>query len=198
MFNKMDNVNNLLERYRNLVLEANKRLNLVSPKDVDNALNRLISESLLPLSLPDLNLEPPLLDIGSGAGIPAIPLKIARPDWNFTLVESNRRKCSFLRLAATTLNLDKVDIINMRLETLINNALYHHRWGTVTCRGVGKFDEILDAARLLLKPGGRLVLWKGSSFNPSQYHSALSNWDNCKIWDFEGGVKLVVFTACVS
>jgi len=150
----------LLERYRQLLLDANKSKNLVSRRDVNNLTGRLISESLQPLSLGEDVLVSPLLDIGSGGGLPGIPLKIAKPELNITLLDSNRKKTLFLRRVINELALSDTQAIWQRAENFVFKIENTGRFNTVVSRGVGLIDSLLDWSANLLKSPGHLIVWR--------------------------------------
>ncbi len=101
------------------LLEArNQRLNLVSRKLSSADLGRHAVSSLAPLALVGADEAMRLLDVGSGGGLPAVPLLLARPRWTGVLVEATTRKCSFLREAARDLVPGRVRVVNARYEEL--------------------------------------------------------------------------------
>jgi 16S rRNA (guanine527-N7)-methyltransferase len=97
--------------------------------------------------------HPLLLDIGSGAGFPGLPIKIWSPDTSVTLIESNNKKVTFLREAIRALGLSDIQVAPRRAEDL-PGALA----ATVTLRAVEHFNQILPTAIRLLAPSGRLAL----------------------------------------
>jgi 16S rRNA (guanine527-N7)-methyltransferase len=107
------------------------------------------------------DLFPRVLDIGSGAGFPALPMKIWDPAIRLTLVESNHKKATFLREVARALTFTNVDVISERAETLIEGR--ERRADVVTLRAVERFDTVLPVAASLVTPGGVLALLIGSS-----------------------------------
>ena len=109
--------------------------------------------------------QPRVLDIGSGAGFPALPLKIWAPQIDLTLIESNHKKAAFLREVARTLTLTNVNVIAARAETLATPAGPHA--GVVTFRAVERFESILPVATRLLAPQGRLALLIGARQLPT-------------------------------
>ena len=98
-----------------------------------------------------------VLDIGSGAGFPGLPLKIWAPGISLTMIESNHKKAAFLREAVRALTLTDVNVTTARAETLLDTH------DIVTLRAVERFDTILPTAASLLAPAGRLALLIGSS-----------------------------------
>jgi len=117
----------------------------------------LILESLL--LLPVLPQDPsPLLDIGSGAGVPGLILKIARPEWRITLLEANRRRANFLRHLIRTLGLSGVSLVQGRAELLAGEPGLRARFQAVTLRAVARLDRAVALARPFVAPAGRIVI----------------------------------------
>jgi len=97
-----------------IIKEVNKRINLISKKNTDKVIKNLLYESLLFLRVLKGN---KIVDIGSGAGFPGIPLAIAKQEWNFILIERNKKKAEFLRKVKRELELNNVRIFD---DDLIN------------------------------------------------------------------------------
>jgi 16S rRNA (guanine527-N7)-methyltransferase len=101
------------------------------------------------------------LDLGSGGGLPGIPLAIALPARRAVLVDSTRKKARFLATAVRALALDaRVDVAAERVEDLAADPGQRARWPAVTARAVGPLAELVELAFPLLAPGGLLLAWK--------------------------------------
>ena len=144
--------------YLELLLKWNARLNLTAIRTEDEILRRHFVECIfcaraLPPGIPTL------LDFGSGAGFPGIPIALCRPDIAVTLAESQAKKAAFLQEAVRELNL-KTTVYSGRAEAL--TTVFH----AVAMRAVDKMDEAVLLALERLAPGGTLALMvgKGSSF----------------------------------
>src|SRR5262249_3561496 len=119
----------------------------------------LVVESLMLLTaLPDP--ATPLLDIGSGPGVPGLILKLARPEWDVVLVEATRRRADFLRPVVRRLGLEGVRVHGERAEALTSGELAG-RFRTVTMRAVAAPSEAALLAQPFLAPGGALVVSLG-------------------------------------
>jgi 16S rRNA (guanine(527)-N(7))-methyltransferase RsmG len=103
-----------------------------------------------------------LIDIGSGAGFPGLPIKIFTPEIRLTLVESNHKKATFLREVARALTLTNVNVLSARAEDLLKSGSAPQA-DVVTLRAVERFEEAIITAAALVAPGGRLALLIGSS-----------------------------------
>jgi 16S rRNA (guanine527-N7)-methyltransferase len=112
--------------------------------------------------LSDRSVRPTVLDIGSGAGFPGLPLKLWAPAISLTLVESNHKKAAFLREVVRTLIFTSVNVIADRAETLADTPA-----DVVTLRAVERIDAMLPIAARLVSPSGRLALLIGSSQLPA-------------------------------
>jgi 16S rRNA (guanine527-N7)-methyltransferase len=102
-----------------------------------------------------------VLDAGAGGGFPGIPLKILRPDLSLTLVDSVRKKISFLKQAIRTLELTDVDAVHGRLESIVRLPDYRGMFDMVICRAFASLDDFASLNRGFLAPGGSLVALKG-------------------------------------
>ena len=122
------------------------------------ARERMVSEHLLD-SLAVARHIPPgaLLDLGSGAGLPGIPLRVVRPDLRVTVLESNHKKCAFLKQATIELALSEVEVICQRAETFRPPSGFD----SVISRAVADLATLASLSLPLLAPGGRLFAMKG-------------------------------------
>ncbi len=189
----MENVNNLLISFRERVVNISKKMNLVSRKDVENLAKNLTEESLLPLEWNVCNLRSRVIDIGTGAGFPGIPLKLVRPDLEIVLVDSNRRKCAFLKTTIREMELYGISVINDRVESLVINEQNRNRFNTLLSRGVKNTSQMLHWADYLLSDGGEVILWKGSGFDSEIRKINLKKWAIPDTLRLPSGLVLVRF-----
>ncbi|MFW6336965.1 MAG: 16S rRNA (guanine(527)-N(7))-methyltransferase RsmG [Phycisphaeraceae bacterium] len=151
-----------LASYLALLLETNQRINLTAIRDADEAWRRLIVDSLTPLpGLDDLEEGGSLIDVGSGGGMPGIPLAIGRPDLRVTLLEATGKKARFLESAVRELGLDNVAVVCERAETAGRDAPHRERYDAAVCRAVGPMNVLLELCLPLVRVGGRLLAMKG-------------------------------------
>lgn len=139
----------------------NRHLNLTSITDETGIIRKHFLGSLdfLRAFTPHRGL--PLLDIGTGAGFPGLPLKVWHPELAVGLVESSQRKSVFLHQLCHALGLRDVHCFTARVETLGTDPALRARYSVIVSRGVGGLRRWLPAALALLQPDGRLVLEKG-------------------------------------
>jgi 16S rRNA (guanine527-N7)-methyltransferase len=149
--------------YLSLLSVWNARMNLTALDDRDDAVDRLILEPIAAARV--LHGGAALLDVGSGGGSPAIPLKVQIPHASLVMVESKIRKGAFLREAVRKLGLADVRVETRRFEELLTDASIHECCDVVTIRAVRIQLATLVATQAFLKPGGRLALFRGPGEN---------------------------------
>jgi len=164
MLNLPPNLAGPLSGYLRLLLHWNRAYNLTAIRDPQHMVSRHVLDSLT--LLPYIH-SPTLADLGSGAGLPGIPLALARPQLQVTLVESNGKKARFLREVARQLALSNVEIAHSRIEALAQPAHYPQ----ITARALASLADIVQAGGHLLAPKGQLLAMKG--VYPSEEISAL-------------------------
>lgn len=153
----------LCQAYVSLVSHWNSIINLVSGGDVDNLLKNLIYQSISPLSEESVPPGSRVLDVGSGAGIPALPLKFARPDLKITLLEPRRKKTLFLQRVIDELDLEDVEVVRGRLEEGNVKPEWQSSFDLVTTRGTGSAPALFQQIKLLIRPGGACWFYKGTA-----------------------------------
>jgi 16S rRNA (guanine527-N7)-methyltransferase len=146
--------------YEALLADWSTRVRLVSTGDRFRLRQMHLLDCLS--ALPHLGPEPcRLLDLGSGAGLPGIVIRIARPDVATVLLESARMKALFLRHVQSELSLEGLAVVHGRAES--KEVLQEHgeRYDWISVRAVGGLQKIWDLSRPLLKPTGRMLAYKG-------------------------------------
>ncbi|MGE0556916.1 MAG: 16S rRNA (guanine(527)-N(7))-methyltransferase RsmG [Burkholderiales bacterium] len=140
--------------YLALVDKWNKTYNLTAVREQDRMLTHHLLDSLA--VLPHVR-GPRVLDVGSGAGLPGIPLALSRPDWQFTLLDSNHKKTTFLRQAVIELKLANVTVECARVE----NFSAPQPFDTVVSRAFSDLPEFLTLSGRLCARDGVLIAMKG-------------------------------------
>jgi 16S rRNA (guanine527-N7)-methyltransferase len=159
--------------YRDDLLHWNQRFNLTAITEPDAVDRRLIGDALrlLPVIddlLPRLTaagLPLRLIDVGTGAGLPGLVIKIARPELDVTLLDATAKKVSFLQYIIDTLNLDRVGAIHGRAEELGHDRRYRGGFGLSTARAVASLPALMELCLPLVSVGGWAVLPKGSDID---------------------------------
>jgi 16S rRNA (guanine527-N7)-methyltransferase len=120
-------------------------------------------DSLWCSSVIDLKEAAPLLDLGSGAGLPGIPLKICFPEASLSLLESQQKRCLFLKEAISRLELEDCEVLNGRAEDLAHERNYREKFGCVTSRALAQMSTLAELALPFVAQDGHLVALKGSA-----------------------------------
>jgi len=149
-----------VERYVALLLDANRRINLTRLTGVRDVARLHLLDALAALPLVD-EIAGPAIDLGSGGGVPAIPLALARPATSWTLVDSVAKKAAALRDIAERLGLGGVTVVAARAETLGHDPAHREGHGLATARACAPLPVLAELALPLVRIGGSLVAWKG-------------------------------------
>lgn len=156
----------VLTQYAALLLEANQRTNLVGAVDLEKLIAHHFLDSLAPFAT--RRFRPPMVDVGSGAGLPGIPVAITFPRAPMTLIEPRRLRADFLESTATALGLDNVEIVRTAAESAGRSTARRERAGTVLMRAIGKSEVALELGLPLLKHDGELWLYRGRDAAPGK------------------------------
>lgn len=141
--------------YLALLKKWNQAYNLTAIRDPDEMVPRQLLDSL---SILPLIQGKRILDVGSGAGLPGIPLAICMPEAAFTLIDSNGKKSRFTQQARMELGLDNLVVENGRVEQLDRS----NRFDTITSRAFAALPKMVELTRNLLSDGGILLAMKGT------------------------------------
>jgi 16S rRNA (guanine527-N7)-methyltransferase len=143
-----------------LLLKWNNVAGLISKADEENLFIRHFCDSLQPLLLFGFKKNATLLDIGSGGGFPAIPIRVFRPDLCMVLVESNKKKATYLKEIKKELGWENITIYNGRVEKM---AKPEKGFDYVVSRGVGSLQAFSDLGKPFLSPEGHLYTFKSKN-----------------------------------
>jgi len=144
------------ERYADLLVTRGVEWGLLGPREAERVWERHVLNSLAVSR--DVPQGACVVDVGSGAGLPGIPLALARPDLRVTLLEPLERRAAFLQAAVDELGLaERVRVVRGRAET------HPELYDVVVCRAVAPLSRLLGWTASLFLPGGRLVALKGAS-----------------------------------
>ncbi len=150
-----------LEIFANFVLEENEKYNLTAIINEEEFVIKHFYDCLVLKKF--FNLDGlSVMDVGSGAGFPGIPLAIVNKNTTFYLVESNKKKCDFLEKVKEKLNLDNVIVLNKRAEELDDK--YRNYFDVVTSRAVAALNILLELSAPFVKKDGKLILYKGVNY----------------------------------
>jgi 16S rRNA (guanine527-N7)-methyltransferase len=150
-------------RYLGHLMEWNKVTNLTSITDPRDIIVKHFVDSLAALVVTDFSQNSLVLDVGSGAGFPGIPLKIVRPDLRLTLIEPVQKKCSFLNSLVGLLRLHHVSTFNGTIQQY-SKASLRHSIDIAVVRAL-KYEEISETIDVVLTSKGRVVLYRTEMIN---------------------------------
>ena len=149
----------LFQIYLDELCAWNRRVNLTGLSHRERMVFELFLDSVVPV--PHLIEKGRLLDAGSGAGFPGIPLKICKPGLSAHLLEANAKKVSFLKQVIRLLNLDETEVIRGRIEKDVDR-LHPDRYHLITARALAPVAQTIAWCAPLLRPGGHLISFIGS------------------------------------
>jgi 16S rRNA (guanine527-N7)-methyltransferase len=153
----------LLDRlvvYYELLSHWNRKINLTSLDEPDAAIDRLLLEPILAVrQFPAQDIG--VMDVGSGGGSPAIPMKLAVPGSSLTMVEVKARKSAFLREAVRVLELERTSVETTRYEELLVRPELHEAFGVLSLRAVRVEVRTLFTLQAFVRPGGLLFMFRG-------------------------------------
>ena len=151
---------NQLHSFLLLIQKWNQTYNLVGASDTETLLTKHILDSLA--VAPFIN-QDPILDVGSGGGLPGIPLAIARPDLSFTLLDANGKKTRFMRQAMIELKLSNVEVVQERLENYVSQPLAN----IVLARAFAPLEQALSQLAEQCAPkNGQVIIMLGTKPEP--------------------------------
>lgn len=151
-----------LARYHRLLCEWNARMNLTGDTDFAVALYRHYLDSLAPLRLEGLFAHGArVIDVGSGAGFPGLPLAIIRPDLQVTLLDALQKRISFLAAVVEELGLTHVRLVHARAEDGARNPEHRERYDLAVARAVAPLPVLCELMLPFVAVGGRMFCYKG-------------------------------------
>lgn len=154
-----DDILTKFDDYYKILIEWNKKFNLTNITDKNDVITKHFADSLYGYSF--LNNTGTVVDIGSGAGFPSIPLAIVNPDINFTLVDSLNKRISFLNEVIKTLNLKNCIAVHSRAEDFAKNN--RNNYDCAIARAVASLPTLLEYLIPLVKKGGKCICYKSQN-----------------------------------
>lgn len=154
---KIDQINH----YYSLLAEWNESINLTRITDPEEVVIKHYLDSLAPAKYMPFQREEKVCDVGAGAGFPGIPLKVLHPELHLTLVESQKKRASFLRAVIQELGLKNTEVLQDRAEELGQNKKYRETYGKVLARAVAPLKVLLELSLPLTASGGIFIAYKG-------------------------------------
>ena len=151
------------EKYMNLLLEWNEKINLTAITQPDEVKLKHFVDSLTVLKY--INDDDKVIDIGTGAGFPGIPLKIMKENTKITLLDSLNKRINFLNIVIETLNLRNIQAIHGRAEEIARNKLYREKYDVAVSRAVANLSTLTEYMLPFVKVGGKCICMKGANVN---------------------------------
>lgn len=149
--------------YMNLLLEWNEKINLTAITQPDEVKLKHFVDSLTVLKY--INDDDKVIDIGTGAGFPGIPLKIMNENTKITLLDSLNKRINFLNIVIETLNLRNIQAIHGRAEEIARNKLYREKYDVAVSRAVANLSILTEYMLPFVKVGGKCICMKGANVN---------------------------------
>jgi 16S rRNA (guanine527-N7)-methyltransferase len=173
-----------LMRYRDLLLEWNKQVNLISrsTSEAEVQFTHFI-HSLSPFFFFSLIGDLRIMDLGSGGGLPGIPLAILRPEFRVVLVDSIAKKTRAMESMVNELALQNVQVVNSRAEDLLRTRSVTEKFDIVLARAIGPLSDLVRCCRPLVRQGGTVGEWKQAGQTTTIRLPALMAWKGGELSD---------------
>ena len=149
-------------KYMKNVLEWNTKINVTAVRDEENFIIKHYIDSLMISKY--VEGKPRVIDIGTGAGFPGVPIKLFNEEMKITLIDSINKKLNVIRESIKGLGLNKIDIIHSRAEDLAVKVEYREMYDIATTRAVSNLSTILEYMMPFIKVGGIAVCMKGPNY----------------------------------
>lgn len=169
-----------LERYAKELVYWNEKVNLISRKDEENVYDRHILHSLCLMKYVDFRPKSWILDIGTGGGLPGIPIRIANDETRMIMVDSIAKKIKMTQMFASHTGLRNIEAINARTEDLAKDKKYNQKFDFIISRAVAKIELLVEWSAPMLKPKGTYAFLKGGDLS-EEISSAKKKFPNLNI-----------------
>ena len=150
-----------LTRYYELLIEWNEKMNLTALTEPEDVALKHFCDSILLLKYAEIPEGSSLIDVGTGAGFPSVPVKIVRPDIKLCLLDSLNKRLTFLTEVVNELNLTDVKIVHSRAEDGAKKAELREKFDFATSRAVAQLNVLSEYCLPYVKVGGAFIAMKG-------------------------------------
>lgn len=151
---------NAFETYYDMLIDRNKVMNLTAITEFDEVMDKHFLDSVYLFRSIELKADYKLIDIGTGAGFPGIPLKIVFPELKITLLDSLNKRVGFLNDVIAELNLNDIEAIHGRAEDIARDKLYRASYDIAVSRAVANLSTLSEYCLPFVKIGGKFVSYK--------------------------------------
>lgn len=149
--------------YSALLLDANTRMNLTAVTEPADFARRHLLDSLCPPALRSIPEGASVIDVGTGAGLPGVPLAIARPDLRVTLVDARRKKAEFVEKAIAALRITNAAALWGRAEDLARDPRHREAYDVALARALAALPVLSEYLLPFVRTGGAMLAWKGAA-----------------------------------
>lgn len=150
-------------QYMNLLIEWNEKINLTAIVEPKEIILKHFIDSLTIIKY--IEHDKTVIDIGTGAGFPGIPIKIVRPDLKVTLLDSLNKRINFLNEVIKSLELENISVVHARIEEYAKNKHYRENYDIATSRAVANLTTLSEYMLPMVKVKGMAICMKGSDVN---------------------------------
>ncbi|NLX75679.1 MAG: 16S rRNA (guanine(527)-N(7))-methyltransferase RsmG [Synergistaceae bacterium] len=159
----IDKVKDMLS-YIDMILDRNKYINLTAVRNKEEAIEKHIVDSLIITDIPEYISSDNIIDVGTGAGFPGIPLAIASPEKNFVLLDSTLKRLKVIEEFAEELDIKNIRTVHERAEEIVRKEEYREQFDICVSRAVANLKKLSEWCLPFVKIGGSFIAYKGDNY----------------------------------